>query len=265
MEPTYLDTIIESHRRRAALDSRDWRARAEEIVYEGPPFANALRQGSSPFIKVIAEVKRRSPSKGWLGTNLDPGALARIYRDGDATAVSVLTDSEFFAGSLDDLRAVRRAIGLPLLRKDFTVCENDVLDAAEEGAGAVLLIVAALSDTELTAFVELAHRCGIDALVEVHTAEEATRALEAGARIIGVNQRDLQTFEIDPVRTASIVGELPLECLIICESGLKDVGDVERAAQAGFDAVLIGEALVIAPDPGTLLKSFSLVPSVPRG
>jgi indole-3-glycerol phosphate synthase len=99
----------------------------------------------------------------------------------------------------------------------------------------------------------------------VHTAEEATRALEAGARIIGVNQRDLQTFEIDPVRTASIVGELPLECLIICESGLKDVGDVERAAQAGFDAVLIGEALVIAPDPGTLLKSFSLVPSVPRG
>jgi indole-3-glycerol phosphate synthase len=265
MEPTYLDTILESHRRRAALDTRDWRARAEEILYEGPSFTNALRQGASPFIKVIAEIKRRSPSKGWLGSNLDPGALARIYRDGDAAAVSVLTDSEFFAGSLDDLRAVRRAIALPLLRKDFTVCENDVLDAAEEGAGAVLLIVAALSDTELVAFVELAHRSGIDALVEVHDTEEAGRALEAGARIVGVNQRDLQTFDVDPARTAAVVGELPLECLVICESGLRDVGDVERAAQAGFDAVLVGEALVTSSDPGSLLKSFSLVPSVPRG
>src|ERR1019366_8008291 len=254
MEPTYLDTIIESHRRRAALDTRDWRARAEEILYEGPPFANALRQGSSPFIKVIAEVKRRSPSKGWLGSNLDPGALARFYRDGDATAVSVLTDSDFFAGSLDDLRAVRRAIGLPLLRKDFTVCENDVLDTAEEGAGAVLLIVAALSDAELTAFVELAHGCGIDALVEVHDGEGAGRALDSGARIIGVNQRDLHTFEVDPDRAAAVVEALPLDCLIVCESGISDVADVERAARAGFDAVLIGEALVTSKDPGALLK-----------
>jgi indole-3-glycerol phosphate synthase len=265
MEPTYLDAIIESHRRRAALDTRDWRARVEEIAYEGPSFTNALRQGSSPFIKVIAEVKRRSPSKGWLGANLDPGALAKIYRDGDATAVSVLTDIEFFAGSLDDLRAVRRAIGLPLLRKDFTVCENDVLDAAEEGAGAVLLIVAALSDSELVTFVELAHACGIDALIEVHDVEEARRALESGARIIGVNQRDLRTFEVHPDRAASVVEALPLDCLIVCESGLSSVADVERAAQAGFDAVLIGEALVTSADPGVLLKAFSLVPGVPRG
>jgi indole-3-glycerol phosphate synthase len=265
MAPTYLDEIVDSHRRRAALDTREWRARAQEISYEGPSFTNALRQGASPFIKVIAEIKRRSPSKGWLGANLDPGALARIYRDGDATAVSVLTDSEFFAGSLDDLRAVRRTIGLPLLRKDFMVCENDVLDAAEVGAGAVLLIVAALSHAELTAFVELAHGCGIDALVEVHDAEEARRALDSGALIIGVNQRDLHTFEVDPSRAATVLGALPLECLTVCESGLSDVADVERAAQAGFDAVLIGEALVTSKDPGALLKAFSLVPSVQRG
>jgi indole-3-glycerol phosphate synthase len=265
MEPTYLDAIIESHRRLAALDTRDWRARAEEIMYEGPSFTNALRQGSSPFIKVIAEFKRRSPSKGWLGANLDPSALAKIYRDGDAAAVSVLTDSEFFAGSLDDLRAVRRAIGLPLLRKDFSVCENDVLDAAEEGAGAVLLIVAALSDVELAAFVELAHRCGIDALVEVHSSEEARRALDCGAGIVGVNQRDLRTFEVDPERASKVVEALPLDCLTVCESGLSTVADVERAAKAGFDAVLIGEALVTSTDPGALLKAFSLVPSVPRG
>lgn len=265
MEPTYLDAIIESHRRRAALDTRSWRARVEEITYNGPSFINALRQGASPFIKVIAEIKRRSPSKGWLGSNLDPSALAKTYRDGDAAAVSVLTDSEFFAGSLDDLRAVRRAIGLPLLRKDFTVCENDVLDAAEEGAGAVLLIAAALSDEELTSLIELAQGCGIDALVEVHDAEEAGRALDSGALMIGVNQRDLRTFEVDPARGAAVAEGIPLDCLIVCESGLSDVADVELAARAGFDAVLIGEALVTSKDPGALLKTFSLVPSVPRG
>lgn len=265
MEPTYLDAIIESHRRRAALDTRNWQARVEEISYGGPSFINALRQGASPFIKVIAEIKRRSPSKGWLGSNLDPVALAKVYRDGDATAVSVLTDSEFFAGSLDDLRAVRRSIALPLLRKDFTVCENDVLDAAEEGAGAVLLIVAALSDEELASFIDLALGCGIDALVEVHDVEEVARALDSGAQMIGVNQRDLQTFEVDPTRAGTVAETIPLECLIICESGLSDVADVERAAQSGFDAILIGEALVMSNDPGALLKTFSLVPSVQRG
>ncbi|HVB50780.1 MAG TPA: indole-3-glycerol phosphate synthase TrpC [Acidimicrobiales bacterium] len=261
MATTYLDTILESHRGRAALDERDWRERVEQIRYDGPSFILILRQGSSPFIKVIAELKRRSPSKGWLAHDLDIAETAKLYRDNDASAISVLTDQEFFGGSMDDLLAVRNAVALPVLRKDFTVSENDVLDAVEAGAAAVLLIVAALSDDELTSFIDLAHGCGIDALVEVHDALEAKRALNAGARIVGVNQRDLRTFEVDPERAASLIASLPRDCLTVCESGVSNTSDVERTAQVGFDAVLVGEAFVTALDPGAMVKSFSLVPS----
>src|SRR6202789_2119201 len=183
MATTYLDTILESHRRRAAQDERDWEARVDQVRYEGPSFVLVLRQGSSPYIKVIAEVKRRSPSKGVLAADLDVAALAATYRDAGASAISVLTDQEFFEGSMDDLVVVRRTVALPVLRKDFTVSENDVLDAVEAGASAVLLIVAALSDGELVSFLDLTERCGIDALVEVHDAEEAKRAVDAGSRI----------------------------------------------------------------------------------
>ncbi len=264
MAPTYLDTILESHRRRAASDERDWRARVGEIRYDGPSFILALRQGSSPFVKVIAEVKRRSPSKGLLAPDLDVSALATIYRDEGASAISVLTDRDFFEGSMDDLLAVRRSVALPVLRKDFTVSENDVLDAVEAGASAVLLIVAALSDEELTSFVSLAEQCGIDALVEIHDAEEARRAIDAGARIIGINQRNLHTFDVDPEHAASLIAELPRESLTVCESGLSSVADVERAADAGFDGVLVGEAFITASDPGAAVKSFALVPSSQR-
>jgi indole-3-glycerol phosphate synthase len=265
MAPTYLDTILESHRRRAANDQRDWRARVEGVRYEGPSFVVGLRQGSSPFIKVIAEVKRRSPSKGLLAADLDVAALAEAYRESGASAISVLTDRDFFEGSMDDLLTVRRSVTLPVLRKDFTVSENDVLDAVEAGASAVLLIVAALSDGELSSFLALADRCGIDALVEVHDAEESTRAVEAGARIIGINQRNLRTFDVDPERAPSLISALPRECLSVCESGLSTVADVERAAEAGFDAVLVGEAFVTASDPAAVVKSFALVPSGQRG
>jgi indole-3-glycerol phosphate synthase len=246
------------------MDQRDWRARVDVIRYDGPSFALVLRKGSSPFIKVIAEVKRRSPSKGLLAADLDVAALAKVYRDAGASAVSVLTDVEYFDGSLDDLQRVHKTIELPVLRKDFTVSENDVLDAADAGAGAVLLIVAALSDEELVSFIELAQSCGIDALVEVHDADEARRALDAGARIIGVNQRDLRTFEVSPEHAASVMDALPRDCLTVCESGLSTVEDVERAAQAGFDAVLVGEAFVTAPDPSATVKAFALVPSALR-
>jgi indole-3-glycerol phosphate synthase len=168
MASTYLDTILTSHRQRAARDDRDWRARVEETRYVGTSFVLVLRQGSSPFIKVIAEIKRRSPSKGVLAPNLDAAEMAKIYRDAGASALSVLTDEEFFEGSLDDLARVHKSVELPLLRKDFTVSENDILDAVDAGAGAVLLIAAALSDEELVSFMELTERCGIDALVEVH-------------------------------------------------------------------------------------------------
>jgi len=264
MASTYLDEILQSHRLRSAKDERDWRARLDVIRYDGPSFALVLRKGSSPFIKVIAEVKRRSPSKGVLALDLDVAELAKIYRDAGASAVSVLTDAEYFDGSLEDLQRVHKTVELPVLRKDFTVSENDVLDAADAGAGAVLLIVAALRDEEITSFIELAERSGIDALVEVHDVEEAHRALECGAKIIGVNQRDLHTFEVDPERTALVIDALPRECLTVCESALSSVEDVERAAQAGFDAVLVGEAFVTSPDPSDTVKAFALVPSALR-
>lgn len=265
MAPTYLDEIVDRHRQRAAADPRDWRERDIDAHSSAPSFILNLRRGSSPFIKVIAEIKRRSPSKGVLAADLDAAVMAGIYRDAGACAVSVLTDEDFFAGSLDDLDAVRRSVELPILRKDFTVSENDVLDAVEVGASAVLLIAAVLSDAELASFIELTQTCGIDALVEVHDDTEARRALDAGARIVGVNQRDLRTFDVDPDRAASIVENLPLDCLTICESGLVEVNDVERAAAAGFDAVLVGEAFVTADDPAAVVRSFSLVASVPRG
>ncbi|MGB8180439.1 MAG: indole-3-glycerol phosphate synthase TrpC [Acidimicrobiales bacterium] len=264
MATTYLDTILESHRRRAQQDDRDWEARVDQVRYEGPSFVLALRQGSSPFIKVIAEVKRRSPSKGLLAAELDAAALAAVYRDAGASAISVLTDREFFEGSMEDLMLVRRTVALPVLRKDFTVSENDVLDAVEAGAGAVLLIVAALSDDELASFVELTERCGIDALVEVHDAEEAKRAVDAGGRIIGINQRDLRTFDVDSDRAASVLASLPRDVLAVCESGLASVEDVEVAAQRGFDAVLVGEAFVTSSDPSAVVKAFALVPSGQR-
>lgn len=264
MAPTYLDAILETHRQRAAADPREWRARLDEVRYDGPSFTLVLRQGASPFVRVIAEVKRRSPSKGALALDLDVAALASVYRDAGASAVSVLTDEHYFAGSLEDLARVHKAIELPILRKDFTVSENDILDAAEAGAGAVLLIVAALSDDELQRFIALADGLGIDALVEAHDEVEGRRAIEAGAKIVGVNQRDLRTFDVDPERAVAVIATLPRETLTVCESGIASVADVERAAQAGFDAVLVGEAFVTAPDPSATVKAFALVPSTQR-
>jgi indole-3-glycerol phosphate synthase len=199
-----------------------------------------------------------------LAPDLDVPALAASYRDAGACAISVLTDQEFFEGSMDDLIVVRRTVALPVLRKDFTVSENDILDAVEAGASAVLLIVAALSDVELVSFLELTEDCGIDALVEVHDAEEAKRAVDAGSRIIGINQRDLRTFDVDAHRAASVLESLPRDVLTVCESGLSSVEDVENAAQVGFDAVLVGEAFVTSSDPGSLVKAFALVPSGQR-
>ncbi|HEY1825012.1 MAG TPA: indole-3-glycerol-phosphate synthase [Acidimicrobiales bacterium] len=264
MATSYLDTILISHRQRAASDTRDWRERIDQVRYEGPSFILVLRQGSSPYVKLIAEIKRRSPSKGDLAPDLDVADMAALYRDAGASALSVLTDEEYFGGTMDDLVVARRSVALPVLRKDFTVSENDVLDAVEAGASAVLLIVAALSDEELTSFLSVAEQCGIDALVEVHDATETARAVDAGAKIIGINQRNLRTFDVDPDRAAALVEILPRECVSVCESGLVSLEDAQRAAQVGFDALLVGEAFVTANDPASVVKSFSLVASSPR-
>lgn len=258
MTATYLETIVDAHRARAAQDHRAWRGRLGEVVYDGPSFYDALVRDPSR-VAVIAEIKRRSPSKGWLNDELDVVGTARHYETGGAAAISVLTDEDFFSGSVADLQAVGQAVSLPLLRKDFTVSANDVIDAAHMGAAAVLLIVAALSDAELEEFLMVASACHLDALVEVHDDHEAQRALAAGARIVGVNQRDLRTFEVDPRRAAAVVTALPSTVLAVAESGLASVEDVARVAEAGVDAVLVGETFIRAASPEGLVHDFSSV------
>lgn len=225
----------------------------------------ALSDSEQRNVAVIAEVKRRSPSKGWLARNLDAAKLAALYQLAGARAVSVLTDEQYFAGSADDLRAVVASVSVPVLRKDFTVSANDVLDAAEMGASTVLLIVAALNVEELASLLELAGVVGLDALVEVHDRVEARRAVEFGARLIGVNQRNLRTFEVDPDHAATVIDELPHDVVAVCESGLRSVADVERAALAGFDAVLVGETFVSSDHIEETVRSFTNVAKVARG
>jgi indole-3-glycerol phosphate synthase len=265
MTATYLDEILRRHRARAATDERNWRERVGQVNYVGPSMYEALANRSNANVRVIAEVKRRSPSRGWLNEYMNVADMAQAFVSGGAAAISVLTDDESFGGSAKDLGEVANAVRVPLLRKDFTVCANDVLDTAAMGASTVLLIVAALSDDELREFLVLAEACGIDALVEVHDREEATRALDAGARIVGVNQRNLRTFEVDPTHASSVVESLPDSVVSVCESGLGSVADVRHVAAAGFDAVLVGEAFVTSSAVEEMVRSFASVPWVGRG
>jgi indole-3-glycerol phosphate synthase len=249
--PAYLETIVAAHRAQAALDRRDLDEAVEEAGRAGPvrPFAKAIGEAAARHgIGVIAEIKRRSPSKGDLDPMLDPALLALDYQDGGAASLSVLTDSEFFGGSVGDLRSARSACSLPVLRKDFTVSALDVCDARVMGADAVLLIVAALSDAELSSFLDLSRRCGLTALVEVHDELELRRALDVGADVIGVNQRDLHTFEVDHQRAQKLGTMMPPGVLAVAESGIQDDGDVRRLAEAGYHAVLVGETLVRSGD-----------------
>lgn len=241
---TYLDDILAWHRERAGRVTED----LLEAARTAPPvrgFAHAL---SGPGSAVIAEVKRRSPSRGPLVPNLDPAACATSYETGGAAALSVLTDGAFFGGSSADLRAARAACELPVLRKDFTVCPADCLAARAMGADAVLLIVAALDQELLESLLALAGELGMDALVECHDRSEVGRAVDAGATIIGVNQRDLVTFAVDPGRAAALRDAIPPGVLAVAESGIAGPDDVARLAAAGYDAVLVGEALVVAED-----------------
>jgi indole-3-glycerol phosphate synthase len=255
MSATYLDSIMEYHRARAGADSRRWQER-ELARCTRPSLAAALREHRDEGLAVIAEVKRRSPSRGWLAEGLDAATVAGEYVEGGASAVSVLTDSPHFGGALDDLVAVARAVEVPVLRKDFTVAPNDVLDALEAGASAVLVIVAALSARELEELLALATQVGIDALVEVHSLEEATRAIDVGARLVGVNQRDLRTFEVDPRRAAEVAAALPGSVVAVAESGFASPREAAEAAEAGFDAVLVGEYFVTAGNRSSTVRSF---------
>lgn len=254
---TYLDRILTAHRARAAADDRALAPLVAEARAQSLPrgFAAALR--ASQGVAVIAEVKRRSPSKGDLAPGLDPAALAAAYERGGATCLSVLTDAEFFGGSPDDLRAARAATKLPVLRKDFTVSPADVCDARIMGADAVLLIAAALDDDELTDLHTLALDIGLDPLVEVHDEAEVERAVTAGAHLVGVNQRDLVTFEVDHERAARVGAAIPATAVRVAESGIRGPDDVAALAAAGFDAVLVGELLVTAGDPESAVAALS--------
>jgi indole-3-glycerol phosphate synthase len=252
---SYLDRILDAHRRAAAADTRslaDLLARAGAC----PPargFAAALRAGS---FSVIAEVKRRSPSKGLLAPDLDPVLLAKTYESGGAACLSVLTDVEFFGGSVDDLRAARSATSLPVLRKDFTVAPADVCDARIMGADCVLLIAAALDDVELRDLHALATEIGLDALVEVHDEPELDRALAVGASLVGVNQRDLVTFQVDTARAVRMAAAMPEGVVAVAESGIRGGDDARRLAAAGYRAILVGETLVTADDPASALVAL---------
>jgi indole-3-glycerol phosphate synthase len=251
---TYLDRILAAHRARAARDDRAMAPLVAEARAQSLPrgFAAALRDAEG--LAVVAEVKRRSPSKGDLAADLDPAALAQAYEQGGATCLSVLTDAEFFGGSPDDLRAARAATRLPVLRKDFTVSPADVCDARIIGADAVLLIAAALDDDELADLHTLALDIGLDALVEVHDEAELDRALAAGAHLVGVNQRDLVTFEVDDERAVRVGAAIPPTVVRVAESGVRGPDDAAALAAAGFDAVLVGELLVTSRDPAAAVE-----------
>jgi len=262
---TYLDRILDAHRAAAAQDDRDLAVLEAQAKAVGGvrPFSASLRARDG--VAVVAEIKRASPSKGVLASGLDPARVATAYQDGGAAALSVLTDREFFDGSPSDLAAARAATALPVLRKDFTVSPADVFDARCMGADAVLLIAAALSPKEIPTLMELAASVGLDALVEVHDEAEAERALAAGATLIGVNQRDLVTFEVDPARAERVGRMLPDGVIRVAESGIHHADDVRRLAGAGFDAVLVGEALVTSPDPAAALRELRSGAASPAG
>ncbi|GJM37512.1 MAG: indole-3-glycerol phosphate synthase [Acidimicrobiales bacterium] len=198
---------------------------------------------------VISEVKRRSPSKGDLFPDLDAAVLAGQYAAGGAACLSVLTDADWFGGSMADLQTARDAVDLPVLRKDFTVHRHDVLDARIMGADCVLLIAAALDDAELAEFHGLAGEIGLDALVEIHDEVELERALAVDATLIGVNQRDLVTFEVDTERAVRMAEQMPAGVVRVAESGVRGPQDVQVLGAAGYDAVLVGETLVKHGDP----------------
>jgi indole-3-glycerol phosphate synthase len=217
----------------------------------------ALRQ--APGLAVIAEVKRASPSKGSLAAILDPASLAAQYAAGGATAISVLTERRRFSGSLDDLVAVRDRIRVPVLRKDFVITDYQVIEARAFGADLVLLIVAALAQDQLVRLRELAESLGMSALVEVHDEEETRRALGAGARVVGVNARDLRTLRVDRTTFARLRPLIPEDLVPIAESGVRTVEDVRRYASEGARGVLVGEALVTGGDPAHTVAEFAAV------
>ena len=256
-----LSEIIGKKRERVAAAKQaipfdGMRSLASDARHNAKPhaFLNALRTDG---INIIAEFKRRSPSKGMIRADASLTDIAQSYQAGGAAGISVLTEADYFAGALDDLRQVKTAVTLPVLRKDFLFEEYQVYESAAAGADALLLIVAALDDEQLSRLRRLAEdELGMDALVEVHTSDEMKRAAACGAHLIGVNNRDLRTFEVSLETSLSLAGEAPSGALLVSESGLHSSQDLQRLHEAGYRGFLIGETLMRADNPEETLQNL---------
>lgn len=254
-----LETIVAATRRivevrEADVPPRELERRARAAKPRADAFRRALTEGPGP--RIIAECKRRSPSRGVLRRDYDPVAVARAYEQAGAAAISVLTEPTFFDGAVEHLTAVRAAVRLPMLRKDFVVSEYQLFEASAFGADAVLLIVAALTDDDLRKLMAVARALGLAALVEVHDRTELSRALGAAATIIGVNNRNLRTLEVRLDATLELASGIPAGVVKVAESGLRTREDLAALARAGYDASLVGERLMTAPDPGAALEDL---------
>lgn len=253
-----LETIVAATRRTVEIRST---ARPLDVLErelgrdpDGTAFEDALR--TSPAPRVIAECKRRSPSRGILRRNYDPAEHARAYESAGAAAISVLTEPTFFDGSLAHLAAVRQAVKLPLLRKDFIVSTYQLVEAAVAGADAVLLIVGALEQRLLQGLIIDALDLGLAALVEVHDVDEIERAVDAGARIIGINSRNLRTLSVDPSALDNAAAHIPRDVTAVAESGIRSRADLFRLSSLGYHAFLVGERLIAETDPGVALDQL---------
>jgi indole-3-glycerol phosphate synthase len=254
---TVLDRIIEA--RRAAIAHRK-KSVPETALRFGVKHAKPVRDFAAALtrdsLNVISELKKASPSRGLSRADFNPVELAKALEAAGAAALSVLTEEEFFQGELKYMRDARGAVGLPVLRKDFIVDPWQVWEARAADADSFLLIVAGLTDQVLSELLALGRELGMEPLVEVHTREELTRALAAGARILGVNNRDLRTLEVRVQTSEDLIAAIPDECVAVCESGLRTHEDLTRLHSAGFDAFLIGEHLMAQPDPAAALRKL---------
>jgi indole-3-glycerol phosphate synthase len=251
--PDILAQIVEQKKLELVRRDDGMERRAEESIAVRRDFEGAL---SIHTPAVIAEIKRASPSKGILATDFDPPALARAYQQGGAAALSVLTDEKHFQGNLSDLESARSAVELPALRKDFTIDPYHVHQAAAHGADAILLIAAILSEPQMRDFRELAEHYGMSALVEVHDDEELKPALASGARIIGVNNRDLRTFQVDLGVSLRLASKIPSSVIKVAESGIHTAADVRQLRAAGYNSFLVGEHLMRSGDPAHALQTL---------
>lgn len=261
--PDLLATIVSAAKRmtevrRASVPEAALARIAERRRPDGAAFVRALREGAAP--RIIAECKRRSPSRGILRADYRPAEHAAAYAAAGAAAISVLTEPTFFDGSLEHLAAVRQAVPTPLLRKDFIVERYQVVEAAANGADAILLIVGALTPQSLQSRFDDAREWNLAALVEVHDAGELAVAIEAGSEVIGVNSRNLRTLAVDPATHEALASRIPKQAVAVAESGIREAADIARLTGAGYHAFLVGERLIAEGDPGAALKALRNTP-----